>query len=52
VNQATMAGGDDGVDMTLLLMTNFIEAIWLLLLLVVEKFADLDFFILFCILAS
>jgi hypothetical protein len=41
VNQRITTGGDNGVDVTLLLMTNFVEAIWLLLLLVVEKFADL-----------
>jgi hypothetical protein len=40
VNQSTTAGGDDGVDMTLLLITNSVEAVWLLLL-AAAKFADL-----------
>jgi hypothetical protein len=40
VNQSTTAGGDDGVDMTLLLIMNSVEAIWLLLL-AAAKFADL-----------
>jgi hypothetical protein len=29
VNQMITAGGDNGVDVTLLSMTNFVEAIWL-----------------------
>jgi hypothetical protein len=40
VNQIITAGGDNGVDVTLLLMTNFVEAISLLLS-TAEKIDDL-----------